>query len=226
MVVLKLLMRLLSTLRQCRQSALSVCRCQVAGDLSEVINILAKSPLEDNVAGISDWDYTGKTISQLDLAIPMSKREEADLGGRVSLRGQYNVSTTIDKGSIGIPDRPISMTDIQGQLNFSVQDGLYGEGIRGNFWQRQWSPACIKLVIEQKIAFSGDLLPKSLNQLVEFPWQKVVVGAVPIEGLITIPTVSEDSRGYHSASQQSACRALALDCRCLWLNLRGVAGWI
>ena len=46
---------------------------------------------------------------------------------------------------------------------------------------------------EQKIAFSGDLLPESLNQLVAFPWQKVMVGAVPIEGLVTIPTAGEDS---------------------------------
>ena len=168
---------------------------QVAGDLSEVINILANSPLQDNVAGISDWDYTGKTLSQLDLAIPMSKGKDADSTESNSerTRGKYNVSTTIDKGSISIPERPISMTDIQGQLNFSLQDGLYGEGIKGNFWQRPMVTRLYKTGNEQKIAFRGDLLPQSLNQLVEFPWQKVVVGAVPIEGLITIPTAREES---------------------------------
>ena len=85
------------------------------------------------------------------------------------------------------------MTDIQGQLNFSLQDGLYGEGIKGNFWQRPMVASLYKTGDEQKIAFSGDLLPESLNQLVAFPWQKVMVGAVPIEGLVTIPTAGEDS---------------------------------
>jgi len=168
---------------------------QVAGDLAEVINILANSPLKDNVAGISDWDYSGKTLSQLDLAIPMSKKRGADSvePGSKLPGGKYNVSTIIDKGSISIPDRPISMTDIQGQLNFSVQDGLYGEDIRGNFWQRPMVTRLYKTGSEQKIAFSGDLLPESLNQLVDFPWPKVVVGAVPIDGSITIPTANKDS---------------------------------
>jgi uncharacterized protein (TIGR02099 family) len=165
---------------------------QVEGDLSEVINILANSPLSNNVAGISDWHYSGQTQSHLDLAIPMSKSAKTNEVKAEQLRGQYNVSTTIAEGTISIPDRPISMTDIQGQLNFSVQDGLYGEGIKGNFWQRPMVTRLFKSGDEQKIAFSGDLLPESLNQLVEFPWQKVVVGAVPIEGLITIPAASED----------------------------------
>jgi uncharacterized protein (TIGR02099 family) len=166
---------------------------QVAGDLSEVINILANSPLRNNVAGISEWNYSGQTQSHLDLAIPMSKSAKTNELKAEKLRGRYNVSTTIAEGTISIPDRPISMTDIQGQLNFSVQDGLYGEGIKGNFWQRPMVTRLYKAGDEQKIAFSGDLLPESLNQLVEFPWQKVVVGAVPIDGLITIPTVSETS---------------------------------
>jgi uncharacterized protein (TIGR02099 family) len=166
---------------------------QVVGDLSEVINILAKSPLKNNVAGISDWNYSGKTHSHLDLAIPMAKGVVSDTEGAGQLRQQYNVATTITEGSISIPDRPISMTDIHGQINFSLQDGLYGEGIKGNFWQRPMVTSLYKTGDEQKIAFSGDLLPESLNQLVAFPWQKVMVGAVPIEGLVTIPTAGEDS---------------------------------
>jgi uncharacterized protein (TIGR02099 family) len=184
---------------------------QVSGDLSEVIKILANSPLRNNVAGISEWNYSGQTQSHLDLAIPMSKSPEADKANTSQLRGQYNVSTTIDEGSISIPDRPISMTDIQGQLNFSVQDGLYGEGIKGNFWQRPMVTRLFKSGDEQKIAFSGELLPESLNQLVEFPWQKVVVGAVPIEGLITIPAASEVESQAITLNVSSQLQGVALD---------------
>ena len=173
---------------------------QVEGDLSELINILAESPLRSNVAGISDWNYSGKTMSQLDLVIPMSRKTKVD-PNESSLVGQYNVATTISEGSIGIPNRPINMTDIQGQLNFSVEEGLYGEGIQGNFWQQPMVSRLYKTGDQQKIAFSGNVLPESLNQLVEFPWQKVVVGAVPIEGLISIPKVKDEAITLQISSQ-------------------------
>ncbi len=168
---------------------------QVAGDLAEVMDILANSPLKGNIAGISEWDYSGKTLSQLDLTIPMPARQATDVveSSNAQSSGEYNVTTLIDKGSIGIPGRPISMTDIQGQLNFSVQDGLYGEDITGSFWQRPMVTRLYKSSDGQKIDFSGDILPQSLAQLVEFPWQKVIIGAVPIAGSVTIPTDSKDS---------------------------------
>ena len=194
---------------------------QVAGDLAEVMDILANSPLKDRVAGISDWDYSGKTLSQLDLAMPMPRREAADVVAQSSkksskqsskpLKGKYNVSTLIDEGSISIPDRPISMTDIQGQLDFSVQDGLYGEGITGNFWQRPMVARLYKDNDEQKIAFSGDILPESLAQLVEFPWQEVIVGAVPIEGSISIPTGNNDSGAPITLQLSSQLQGVALE---------------
>lgn len=186
---------------------------QVAGDLAEAINILANSPFKGNVAGISEWDYSGRAVSQLDLAIPMSKKRDADSVESDSkrLRGKYNVSTIIDKGSISIPNRPISMTDIQGQLNFSVQDGLYGENITGNFWQRPMVTKLYKAGDQQKISFSGDLLPKSLNQLVDFPWQKLVVGAVPIEGSITIPAANKDSSQAITLQVSSQLKGVGLE---------------
>lgn len=161
---------------------------KVDGPLSEVINILANSPVKGNVAGISDWNYSGGASSQLDLVIPMASSSKSP---ELKSRTQYNVSTTISAGSVAIPDGPISMTDIEGQVDFSLEQGLVGNNVRGNFWQR---PMVINLSREggeQKIALSGDLLPESLNQLVEFPWQEVVKGVVPIEGLITIPTAKQ-----------------------------------
>ncbi len=183
---------------------------QVSGDLSEVINILGSSPLRDKVAGISGWNYSGETQSHLDLAIPMSRTTKGDSVDSSGQYGaQYNVATTIAGGSISIPNGPVSMTDIEGQLNFSLQDGLYGKDIRGNFWQRPMVVELYKTGGEQKIAFTGDVLPKSLHQMVEFPWQKVIIGAVPIDGLITIPAVKDTDITLQISSQLQGV-ALAL----------------
>jgi uncharacterized protein (TIGR02099 family) len=176
---------------------------QVEGDLSEVMNILANSPIRNNVAAISEWNYTGETQSHLDLAIPLSRKATADKKpSPVSqYTGQYNVATTISEGSISIPNQPISMTDIQGQLNFSLQDGLYGDGIQGNFWQQPMVVNLYKTDDQQRVAFSGDVLPESLSQLVEFPWPKVMAGAIPINGLISIPTLKGEAITLQVSSQ-------------------------
>ena len=91
-------------------------------------------------------------------------------------------------------------------MDFSLEEGLQGENIRGSFWQRPMVTSLYRSEGEQKIAFSGDLLPESLNQLVAFPWQKVVVGVVPIEGLITIPGVKQQP-----ISTRSQLQAVSLD---------------
>ena len=70
---------------------------------------------------------------------------------------------------MAIPNQPIGMTDIEGQVSFSLEQGLQGENIRSNFWQRPMVTKLYREEGEQKVALSGDLLPESLNQIVEFP---------------------------------------------------------
>ncbi len=153
----------------------------VDGDLSAAMTILTESPLQSGLGALTDWDYSGTMTSQLDLLIPLpSSATEV-------LEPQYNVTSQVENGSLSIPGGPISVDKINGELNFSLDKGLYGDEVSANFWQRPMRAKLYKSDGDQKIAVTGTMLPESLNQLVDFPWQEVVVGLVTVDSLITIP---------------------------------------
>ena len=153
----------------------------VEGDLSAAMALLTESPLQDRLGALTGWDYSGKMTSQLDLLIPLPA------GASEPLEPQYNVTALVESGSLSIPGGPISVEAINGRLNFSLDKGLYGDEVSANFWQRPMLARLYKSDGDQKIAVTGTLLPESLNQLVDFPWQEVVKGVVAVDSLITIP---------------------------------------
>jgi uncharacterized protein YhdP len=173
------------------QSAVISVVGDIEGDLSAAMTVLTESPLRSRLGALTRWDYDGEMTSQLDLVIPLVA------AGTDSIAPQYNVSALIDNGSLSIPGGPISVAEINGQLNFSLDEGLYGSDVSANFWQRPMVAQFYKEDGDQKIAVTGDLLSESLNQLVEFPWQEVIKGAVVVDSLITIPG-SENQPGADS----------------------------
>jgi uncharacterized protein (TIGR02099 family) len=161
---------------------------EVEGDLSAAMTLLTESPLQSRLGALTGWDYGGKMVSQLDLLIPLPGLPPAQPTVVTEvLEPQYNVTAILDNGSLGIPGGPISVEEINGQLNFSLGEGLYGNEVSANFWRRPILAELYKSGDDQKIAVTGTLLPESLSQLVDFPWPEVVQGVVAVDGLITIP---------------------------------------
>jgi len=179
----------------------------VEGELSAAIEVLVQSPLESSLGALKNWNYSGKMNSQLDLVIPLVGPDAAGS----AIAPQYNVTSLIDSGALRIPGGPISVDEINGTLNFALDKGLYGDDISANFWQRPMRARLFKSADEQKIAISGDLLPESLNQLVDFPWQEVIKDTIAVESLITIPAVGQ---------QQASAAPITLQINS---NLQGVA---
>ena len=173
------------------QTAVITVAGDIEGDLSAAMTVLTESPLRSRLGALTRWDFDGEMTSQLDLVIPLVA------AGTGTIAPQYNVSALIDSGSLSIPGGPISVSEINGQLNFSLDEGLYGDDVSAKFWQRPMVAKMYKEDGDQKIAVTGDLLPESLNQLVEFPWQEVIKGVVVVDGLITIPG-SENQPGTSS----------------------------
>ena len=169
-------------------AAISVA-ADIEGDLSAAMTVLTESPLRSRLGALVDWDFGGKMTSQLDLLIPLAAATSAQSAAVPveALEAQYNVSSMIDGGSLSIPGGPINVQDINGQLNFSIDKGLYGDEVSANFWQRPMQAKLYRSDGDQKIAVTGTLLPQSLHQLVDFPWQEVVKGVVVVDSLITIP---------------------------------------
>ena len=153
---------------------------QVNTGFSAAIDLLAQSPIRSSLGPLPSWDYTGTANAQLHLEIPVKQ-----LSGQQN-NLDYQVKAELNNGSVSIPNTPIAVTNIAGELGFSREGGLFAEGIRGKMWQQPLTAAFFKTDTDQFIALRTVAAPKSLNQLVEFPWDEVLIGDIPIEGLVTI----------------------------------------
>lgn len=153
---------------------------EVNSGFSDAIDLLAQSPVGSSLGPLAGWDYTGTANAQLHLEIPVKQ-----LSGHQN-KQDYRVKAELNNSSLSIPNTSISVTKITGELGFSLERGLFAEGIRGEIWQQPLTASLFKTGADQFIALRTTIAPKSLNQLVDFPWDEILVGDIPIEGLATI----------------------------------------
>lgn len=153
---------------------------ELDSSVSEVIGILANSSLVNNLGPLPSWEYEGKVEAQLALQVPLKQ------SGGTSSAGTYNISSTLIDAHLSIPNTPVRLTQMNGVLNFSNERGLYSDSIIGQLWNQDLSANLAKRNGVQRIFINTIVEPASLNQLVNFPWTKVVTGNIPIEGELTI----------------------------------------
>ncbi len=158
---------------------------QVEAGLGEAIDLLAQSPLRDRIGPLAGWQYAGDVDAQLHLEIPLKK-----VAGK-TVAGDYQISTNLNRGSLTIPNTSIGFSQVEGELNFSIADGLYSETLSGEFWGQPLKAKLFKTGNQQKIAVTTEVQPQNLNRLVEFPWTKVLTGSIPIEGLLSIKAADD-----------------------------------
>ncbi|MBT4164936.1 MAG: hypothetical protein HOE58_09035 [Porticoccaceae bacterium] len=149
-------------------------------DVSQAINIIAKSPLHKNIGPLADWEYSGQAKTHLALEIALAKA-----GGNAS-KGDYRVDSRLTDASLSITDTSIKLTDMVGDIHYSVEKGLYSDAISGQLWEQPFDAQIFKRGDDQQIALSTAVEPISLSQVVDFPWTEVVKGIIPLEGLLTI----------------------------------------
>ena len=153
---------------------------EVNSGFSDAIDLLAQSPIGRSLGPLPGWDYTGTANARLHLEIPVKQ-----LSGQQN-KGDYQVKAELNNGSLSIPNTAIAVTNITGELGFSLERGLYAEDIHGEMWQQPLTASFFKTDADQFIALDTTIVPKSLNQLIDFPWDEVLVGDIPIKGLATI----------------------------------------
>lgn len=149
-------------------------------DVSQAINIIAKSPFYKNIGPLADWKYSGEATIQLALEVPLVKPT-----GNAS-KGGYRVDSELTDASLLITNTSINLTNMAGGIHFSAEKGLHSDDINGQLWGQPFKARMFRHGDEQKIALSTAVEPASLSQLVDFPWSRVVKGTIPIEGLLTI----------------------------------------
>jgi uncharacterized protein (TIGR02099 family) len=156
-------------------------------DLSEVMDVLADSPLRAKLGPMVDWRYTGKTEAKINLEIPANRVD------KTSVVGNYTVATAVDNGEIAIADSPVVLENFSGSIGFSSDSGLYADDLTATLWQQPLKAKIFKSDRQQKLSFVTSLAPTDLNRFVNFPWQDIISGLVPIEGMLTIDPQSLES---------------------------------
>jgi uncharacterized protein YhdP len=149
-------------------------------EVTQAINIIANSPFNKNIGPLADWGYSGQAKTQVALEVPLVKPT-----GNAS-KGNYRVDSQLTDASLSITNTSINLTNMVGGIHFSVEKGFYSDAINGELWGKPFNARIFRRGDEQKIALSSSVDPKSLSQLVDFPWANIVKGTIPIEGLLTI----------------------------------------
>ncbi len=160
---------------------------KLTGDLSAMMDVLAISPLKAKLGPMVDWRYTGKTETKIDLEIPLYK------AGKTLVAGNYSVTTAIDNAEIAIINSPVVLQNIAGSIGYSSDTGLYADDLTATLWQQSLNAKIFKSDKQQKVSFTTSLAPANLGRFVDFPWQEVISGLIPIEALLTIDPQSLES---------------------------------
>jgi uncharacterized protein (TIGR02099 family) len=173
-------------------------------DVSQAINIIAKSPFYKNIGPLADWTYSGQAATQLTLEVPLVKPS-----GNAS-KGDYRVDSQLTDASLLITSTPINLTNVAGGIHFSVEKGLHSDDINGQLWGQPFNARIFRHGDQQKVALNTAVEPASLTQLVDFPWGRVVKGTIPIEGLLTINPRSSAQLDEPTQATQSNKSAVTL----------------
>jgi uncharacterized protein (TIGR02099 family) len=150
------------------------------GDLSEVINVLANSPLRVKLGPMVDWSYVGKTEMQVNLEIPANSKKQT------TVKGNYLTSTLIDNAEIAIAGSPVILENFSGSIEFSSNSGLSADELTATLWQQPLKAKIFKSDSMQRLSFTTSIVPTDLNRFASFPWQQIIFGLIPIKGLLTI----------------------------------------
>jgi len=162
----------------------------VSSELSAAVEILDKSPLKKNIGPLGGWNFAGQSDINLDLEIPLISRQMREQG--VEIAGNYQISTVLDRAEIAIPGSSIAAQNLSGAIEFSVPTGLQAEAISGQFWGQPLTTRLFMAEGEQKIGFTTRVEPRSLSQLVDLPWTEVLEGTIAIDGLMSLPKITDN----------------------------------
>ena len=157
---------------------------QLSSTIGAAIGVLSRSPLQSSMGPLVDWQYNGQQTTQLSLDIPLAS---TNTQSNSSNRGFYRASTTLLDGQLIIPNSALAITEIFGNLRFASDVGFQSDELVGRFWGRPLTAQLARDNGDQTIALKSRIQPEKIAQLIDFPWQGLLEGSIPVEGLLRIP---------------------------------------
>lgn len=173
-----------------------------SGDLAQTINVLADSPLREKLGPLPQWDYKGKSATQLHLEIPLTPNSF-----QKTLTSTYKITSVIKDADLLIKGTPIVINDLSGSLLLTPEVGVFSDDLSATVWEKPLTAGAYKSNKQQKFSFKTTLSPNNLNRFVELPWAEIISGDLPIEGQIDL-NISESS---NKISISSSMQGVELD---------------
>lgn len=161
---------------------------QLSSTIGAAIGVLSRSPLQPSMGPLVDWQYQGQQTTQLSLNIPLASTNKPK---NSSNRGFYRASTALLDGQLIIPNSALGITEIFGNLRFDSDVGFQSDELVGRFWGRPLTAKLARDNGDQTIALKSRIQPEKIAQLIDFPWQGLLEGSIPVEGLLRIPQATD-----------------------------------
>ncbi len=135
--------------------------------------LVKNSPLQTQIPEpLHEWQYLGQLEGNLNLSIPLT---EADLLPSVTLQSQ------ISDAQLTLSQIDLTLTAINGPLNFTLDKGLESKGLKGKF-MGQPVTAMFTLEPENRLSFTADLTADNLKKHFQLPAALELKGATQLHG--------------------------------------------
>lgn len=143
--------------------------------------LVKNSPLKTQVPeALHEWGYSGQLKGRLSLGVPLSTTEALP---RVELK------TSIHKGQLTLSQIDLTLTEINGPLNFTLEKGLESSGLLGKMLSQ---PVHAVFVTEPEnyLTFSTKVSGDDLKTYFKLPKALELSGATPLQGGLLLAPIS------------------------------------
>jgi uncharacterized protein (TIGR02099 family) len=148
-------------------------------DLSAMIDVLDQSPLSEKLGPMANWNYSGKTTTQLYMELPSYIADRTN-----PPKTNYQITSLIDNGAMVITGSPIAFENLAGEIEFSSERGIYSDNLNALLWGETFA-AKLYRDNQQQMSYTTLLAPASLKKFSSFPWQKVLSDAIAVTGTLS-----------------------------------------
>jgi uncharacterized protein YhdP len=159
----------------------------VTSDVDGAIDVLAHSSISSQLGVLKEWEYGGQVEANLDLVVPLSRIQS------IQPLVKYDVNARFSQASLSIVNTPIKIDSLSGELNFSNRIGFFSPQISGEFWGEPLQIQFLKRSGIQALDIKTAVEPKNIRQLINFPWEKVITGRIPLEGVLAFQPLGQKS---------------------------------
>ncbi len=150
------------------------------GSAAAGVEYLQQSPLAKHVSAVlpnievQGGQYSSDIDVMLHLADPLQPR--------------VTVATDIVSGDVFVKPLQLQLSELQGHVDFNIEEGLSGEGIKAFVLGRQLEVDIAKADGQRtQVQMTGTMTGKRLAQWLEWPWLSVIDGETAYRGWVEFP---------------------------------------